>query len=58
MNDMDIFKEMIIHRLDELEKIIIDSGNGIEMGTSPERIKEQFYFTKLQIFGKEEIRKR
>jgi len=52
MNEFDLFKRTFEARLNELEKTIINSGSGIEMGCSPDWIKEQFKYTKISLFGK------
>jgi hypothetical protein len=49
MNDFYLFKKTIKQRLDDLEDYIINNGEGCEMGLSPDLIKEQFKWTKLQL---------
>ena len=55
MNDWELFKRTIIERLDQLENLIINEGQGIEMGKSPDWIKEQFKLTKNCLFGNDEL---
>ena len=52
MNDLTLFKRTFIARLNELEDFIINDGKGIEMGRSPNWIKKQFKYTKINLFGK------